>query len=111
VRRSLVLSVALPLLLGLTGCSREPGAPVRFFTPDAYPARLSAWGVVHLEDDRFRLGEGVEAYDLNTPLFTDYAQKLRGIYLPPGTAARYRDDEAFEFPVGTIIAKTFFYPK
>lgn len=99
------------LLLCLGGCSERTDREVRFFAPDAYPSRLSEWGVVAVDNGRLVLGQGVEAYDLNTPLFTDYAQKLRAIYLPPGTAARYRADEAFEFPVGTIIAKTFFYPK
>ena len=31
--------------------------------------------------------------------------------LPPGTHAAYNDREAFEFPVGTVIAKTFAYPR
>ena len=46
-------------------------------------------------------------YDLNTPLFTDYAQKYRFVFVPQGTQAAYRDNAAFDFPVGTIIAKTF----
>ncbi|HEY5645183.1 MAG TPA: SO2930 family diheme c-type cytochrome, partial [Pseudomonadales bacterium] len=105
------LLITVAVTLGLGACT-EPSAPgVRFFTADAYPARLSEWGVLRLDGQALVLGEGVEAYDLNTPLFTDYAQKLRAIYLPPGTAAEYRDREAFVFPVGTVIAKTFFYPK
>lgn len=46
-------------------------------------------------------------YDLNTPLFTDYAKKYRFVYVPEGAKAAYRDTEVFDFPVGTIIAKTF----
>ncbi|MAT91490.1 MAG: hypothetical protein CME59_02705 [Halioglobus sp.] len=46
-------------------------------------------------------------YDLNTPLFTDYANKYRFVFVPEGTRAAYRDVAAFDFPVGTIIAKTF----
>jgi parallel beta-helix repeat protein len=46
-------------------------------------------------------------YDLNTPLFTDYAVKYRFVFVPAGTQAVYRDQEVFEFPVGTIISKTF----
>jgi len=46
-------------------------------------------------------------YDLNTPLFTDYANKFRFVFVPEGTQAVYLTQEAFEFPVGTIIAKTF----
>jgi parallel beta-helix repeat protein len=46
-------------------------------------------------------------YDLNTPLFTDYANKFRFLFVPEGTQGVYRSQEAFEFPVGTIISKTF----
>jgi parallel beta-helix repeat protein len=46
-------------------------------------------------------------YDLNTPLFTDYAQKYRFVFVPNGAKAAYRATEVFDFPVGTIIAKTF----
>jgi uncharacterized repeat protein (TIGR03806 family) len=46
-------------------------------------------------------------YDLTTPLFTDYANKYRFVFVPEDTQAVYRDPEAFDFPVGTVIAKTF----
>jgi len=49
-------------------------------------------------------------YDLNTPLFSDYAEKLRFLYLPPGKTVRYRTAGALEFPVGTTLVKTFAYP-
>jgi uncharacterized repeat protein (TIGR03806 family) len=57
-------------------------------------------------------GGGVP-FVLNTRLFSDYALKYRVAYLPPGTTAIYRDgttdgaNAAINFPVGTIIAKTF----
>ncbi len=56
-----------------------------------------------------RPAEGVVEYELNTPLFTDYAQKQRLIKLPPGTSIHYTASGPLEFPVGTVIAKTFFY--
>jgi parallel beta-helix repeat protein len=46
-------------------------------------------------------------YDLNTPLFTDYANKYRFVFIPEGSPAAYRSQEVFDFPVGTVIAKTF----
>ena len=55
--------------------------------------------------------EGVIPYDLNSALFSDYAEKFRFVKLPAGTHATYRDADAFEFPVGTVIAKTFAYPR
>ncbi|MEW5685952.1 MAG: SO2930 family diheme c-type cytochrome [Pseudomonadota bacterium] len=53
---------------------------------------------------------GLTPYALNTPLFSDYAEKFRFLYLPAGKAARYRADGAFDFPVGAVLVKTFAYP-
>lgn len=50
---------------------------------------------------------GVMPYNLIAPLFSDYAQKLRFIRLPEGSQVNYNPDSVFQFPVGTIIAKTF----
>ncbi|WP_250434566.1 fibronectin type III domain-containing protein [Hanstruepera flava] len=48
-------------------------------------------------------------YDLNTPLFTDYAHKQRLIALPPGTTMDYVDDGFPDFPDNTVITKSFYY--
>lgn len=50
-------------------------------------------------------------YDLNTPLFTDHATKYRFVYLPDGTKADYTENESLDFPVGTVISKTFALPQ
>ena len=39
-------------------------------------------------------GNGV-IYDLNTSLFSDYANKYRFVYVPEGSAAAYRNQEVF----------------
>lgn len=51
--------------------------------------------------------DGVLPYDLNTPLYSDYANKHRFVWMPPGTHADYQDRDAFTFPVGAAIIKTF----
>ncbi len=53
---------------------------------------------------------GMLRYELNTPLFSNYAEKLRFIWLPDGTAMQYNDSAAFEFPIGTVLIKNFYYP-
>jgi uncharacterized repeat protein (TIGR03806 family) len=53
---------------------------------------------------------GVTPYALNTPLFSDYAEKSRFLYLPPGAKARYRALGALDLPVGATLIKTFAYP-
>jgi len=78
---------------------------------DAVPQRLSDWGVLYTAGRRLELNNRVMPYDLNTPLFSDYALKLRAVWVPDGTSATYRADQEFDFPVGTIISKTFHYEK
>jgi len=102
--------LALALALALAACG--PQTPVR---APAYhadnPETLSAWGQFVRTGETIALSEGVTPYDLNTPLFTDYAQKFRTIWMPEGAAAGYRDGEVLDFPVGTVITKTFYYPE
>jgi parallel beta-helix repeat protein len=54
--------------------------------------------------------EGV-FYDLTTPLFSDYTEKYRVIFIPEGKQAAYSSTETLDFPIGTIIAKTFAMPR
>jgi len=54
--------------------------------------------------------ERVVPYELNTPLFSDYAKKARAIYVPPDTSIAYDPDDVLSFPVGTVIVKTFYFP-
>ncbi len=57
-----------------------------------------------------RAANGGTHYQLITPLFTDYAEKYRFVFVPPGKQAAYSSRESLDFPVGTIIAKTFTMP-
>ena len=54
--------------------------------------------------------DGVVLYTLNSPLFSDYASKLRFVKLPVGQTVSYNPDSVLQFPVGTAIVKTFYYP-
>lgn len=71
-------------------------------TLDAYRLFVDAGG--RTPNDR------VTPYALNTPLFSDYAEKHRFVFLPPGKAAAYTAAGALDFPVGTTLVKTFAYP-
>ncbi|WP_266171008.1 SO2930 family diheme c-type cytochrome [Dyella subtropica] len=100
---------ALTALLCLTACHREID-PVAFH-PEGRPPKLSDWHVVEVRDGKLMLNQGVMPYDLNTPLFTDYAHKLRTIWMPKGVSVKYDPTNTFDFPVGTVLSKTFYYPK
>ena len=53
--------------------------------------------------------KGVIPYDINTALFSNYAEKLRFIKLPDGLKADYTSEGVLELPKGTIIIKNFYY--
>ena len=44
-------------------------------------------------------------YDLNSALFSDYAFKLRALYVPAGKTVGYNADGTLDFPIGTAIAR------
>ncbi|MDN3922896.1 SO2930 family diheme c-type cytochrome [Roseateles violae] len=104
--RSLLGALALS---GLAACSKPP-EPVAFIA-EGRPAKLSDWHVLRADGGKLKLNTGVMPYELNTPLFSDHAHKLRTVWMPQGQRAKFSELEVFDLPVGTIISKTFYYPK
>lgn len=72
------------------------------------PATLSAFGFFGGTPDR--PAGALIPYQLNTPLFSDYADKQRFIYLPAGTKISAAADGRLNFPVGAALIKSFGYP-
>ncbi|WP_017666243.1 SO2930 family diheme c-type cytochrome [Porphyrobacter sp. AAP82] len=73
---------------------------------EAFPARLSDFGF--FKDGARQIPQDfVYPYALNTPLWSDGAEKLRFIYLPGGTQLAANGDGLLHFPVGAAILKTF----
>lgn len=73
--------------------------------------RLSEYGFFKEPINKLQPKEGVFPYEMNTPLFTDYALKKRFIYVPLGTQIKYEEKEVLDFPVGTMLIKNFYYSK
>ncbi len=90
----------------LLASAAPPGVDDALITGDMLPPKLS--------DFRFfangKPNARVTPYTLNTPLFSDYAEKDRFIYIPAGQAARYAGEGLIDFPVGSALVKTFGYP-
>jgi uncharacterized repeat protein (TIGR03806 family) len=99
------------LLAGLALSSASPLPPVNdaLILGDTLPARLSEFRLL-----RGKQGETPNArvtpYSLNTPLFSDYAEKFRYVYVPNGKSIGYRQDGVLDFPVGSVLIKSFGYP-
>ena len=98
----------LILLALLAGCGPQG---VTIHPQERIPDDLEAWGIVELDGDRLVWSDQVQVYDLNTPLFTDYAHKLRTAYVPEGKQAQLADNGDLTWPVGTVFSKTFYYPR
>ena len=103
-------------LLAASGCGtrtapREATAPAPASSSSGPFEKLSQYRLFEGDPVAQVPAEGVIPYDLNSALFSDYAEKFRFVKLPAGTHATYRDADPFEFPVGTVIAKTFAYPR
>lgn len=95
-------------------CAALAGRPAEVddaaITGDGLPAKLSDYGFfTDLVGEK--PAARVMPYGLETPLFSDYAEKHRFLYVPAGQKARYDADAAFDFPVGTALIKTFGYPQ
>lgn len=86
--------------------------PAPTYIAEGRPEALSDWGQLAVGGGTLVLGEAVTPYTLATALFTDYAQKLRTVWIPANAGpAGYDPERAFDFPVGTVITKTFYYPR
>jgi len=51
--------------------------------------------------------DGIIEFDVNAPLWSDYAQKKRWIALPGTSNIGFSAGDAFSFPVGTALIKNF----
>ncbi|HEX4693143.1 SO2930 family diheme c-type cytochrome [Sphingomonas sp.] len=97
----------LAALLFVAGCLHQRDS-VNFIA-SGNPEKLSDWGLFTVANGRIAPHAGMVTYELNSPLFSDYAQKWRTVWMPKGVAATYDPAKAFDFPVGTIVTKTFYY--
>lgn len=96
--------------------SRDAGTPDAGFEPlpavvvdvsAGPPAKLSDYNFFRVIDGVIDYNERVVPYGLVTELFSDYALKDRAIYVPPGETIAYDERDAFTFPVGSAIVKSF----
>jgi len=99
---SIVSLLSLPALVWL-GSAASPGA-------GAPKTKLSEYAFFSGNIADLKPAANVFPYEVNAPLFSDYAEKARFIYLPERTKMVYNDSLAFGFPDGAVIIKNFYYP-
>ncbi|MEM6857646.1 MAG: SO2930 family diheme c-type cytochrome [Pseudomonadota bacterium] len=109
-----VLSVgarSLPASALSTTASLEVNSAAVLGTSTKYPRTLSEYGFFQDVAGR-QPGANVIPYKLNTPLWSDGADKLRYIYVPEGKMMSDTGDGGLlDLPVGSAIIKTFAFGK
>ena len=70
------------------------------------PQNLSDFGFFENQTEQ-QPGQGVTPYRLNTPLYSDGAEKLRFVYVPGGAAMKAQGEGLLDIPVGGALIKTF----
>lgn len=71
-----------------------------------FPQTLSETGCVDPFDPR-QPAPGVIPYAINSPFWSDGAQKWRGLAVPDGHAIHVDASGAWQFPIGSVLIKTF----
>ena len=76
---------------------------------EKFPKKLSEFSF--FKDTHAQIpSDGVIPYELISSLFSDYSYKQRWVYVPEGKKANFIKDEVFDFPIGSVLIKTFYYP-
>ena len=123
--------VFIPIVLALvlwSGCRKQPASTVisepKTIAPapnqeiatvstrrnhNKYLRLLSEYNLYRGSLAKLEPAAGVFEYELNTTLFSDYSGKQRVIRVPEGKQVKYEAVDALDFPVGTLISKTFYY--
>ncbi len=109
MRRSALVLAAAACTFGGAIAARS-AAPLAVndaaITGDAMPTTLNEFGFFADVSGRVPT-DGLTAYALNIPLWSDGADKLRYVYVPDGQSALSDADGLLQFPVGSAIVKTF----
>ena len=108
MRRAGVLFLAAAALAASVAAAPAQRAEVRdaVIRADAAPRTLAEFGF--FTDAAGRVpAQRVTPYELNVPLWSDGADKLRYIYLPEGTRLEADGEGLLKFPIGAAIIKSF----
>ena len=105
----IVVIVTLMVLVCFTKCELVPAKVNVDIEAPAFKY-LSEYHLFKGEMKSLQPNAGVIPFEPITPLFSDYASKLRFVWMPKGKSAVYEEDDVFDFPLGSVLIKNFYYP-
>ena len=107
MKKIIILSFLASLLLLLSKCQNVKNTRIEI--PVEPYEKLSEYNFFQGNLADLSPSNRVVPYDLNSPLFSDYAHKARFVWMPEGTSASYTEDEVLDFPEGAVLIKNFYY--
>ena len=90
-------------------CSNVYAVNDSLILADSFPKKLSEFEFF-LDDSAQSPSDKVIPYELISTLFSDYSYKQRWVYVPNNKKAEYEENWVFDFPTGSALIKTFYYP-
>ena len=97
-------------LLVLYMCTNLHGVNNDLILSDTFPNKLSEFNFF-IDNSAQVPHDKVVPYELISTLFSDYSYKQRWVYVPTNQKATYYNKSSvFDFPVGSALIKTFYYP-
>ena len=97
-------------LLVLYMCTNLHGVNNDLILSDSFPNKLSEFNFF-IDNSAQVPHDKVVPYELISTLFSDYSYKQRWVYVPTNQKATYyKESSVFDFPVGSALIKTFYYP-
>ena len=97
-------------LLVLYMCTNLHAVNNDLILSDSFPNKLSEFNFF-IDNSAQVPHDKVVPYELISTLFSDYSYKQRWVYVPINQKATYyKESSVFDFPVGSALIKTFYYP-
>ena len=97
-------------LLVLYMCTNLHAVNNDLILSDTFPNKLSEFNFF-IDNSAQVPHDKVVPYELISTLFSDYSYKQRWVYVPTNQKATYyKESSVFDFPVGSALIKTFYYP-
>ncbi|CAN5570884.1 hypothetical protein BH09MYX1_BH09MYX1_52990 [soil metagenome] len=114
----MLLATGITAATFASSCSTTPEAPPPCtpggdgsYLNESLPT-LSGYCMVSVQNARIvPLSSEIVPYAPSSTLFSDYALKARTVWVPKGKSIAYDETKVFDLPVGSIITKSFGYPK
>ena len=97
-------------LLVLYMCTNLYGVNNNLILSETFPNKLSDFNFF-IDTSAQVPNDNVVPYELISTLFSDYSYKQRWVYVPTNQKATYYNERSvFNFPIGSALIKTFYYP-